>query len=340
MPFRRMFGAVPIAIVCLLTLVTSSPAAGPVATNGETVHVVGTHVPTPTAFAFAGSTVFAGSGPVETPFGRGNPGGLFVLANGTATRVPNTPPFVYGLAWLKGKLYVSTGPAIVAFGGWNGTTFSTSTTIYENSMEGFSGFNGLSFGPEGRLYTGLRLNEMYDHEKDPFWLSQAVVSMTAAGGNLRVVARGLRQPFQLTFPEGSAHPYVTVLSQDEGTAPRDEIVVAKNGQNYGFPTCIWTAGSTACKKFDKPLVFLPPHASPMGIGSIEKTLYIALYNGTSHSDGPEVVTMPTKGGKPKPFITGFRASVIALGTHEGSVYAGDQTGTIYKVAAQRARHRG
>jgi glucose/arabinose dehydrogenase len=337
MPQRRPYGAVLLAALAALTslaLVASSSAAGPplpTATNGNKVEVIGTGVPTPTAFAFTGSTVFAASGPDEA---KGGPGGLFTVAGGTATKVPNTPAVIFGLAWKSNTLYVSTGPTIVALSGWNGTTFSTSKTIYANKKKGFPGFNGLAFGPDGRLYAGLALNQKYDHSKDPFQPSQAVVSMTASGKKFEVVAEGLRQPFQLNFPQGSKFPYVTVLGQDKGKAPNDEIVVAEPGQNYGFPTCTWLSSeqkSGACKGFDEPAIYLPPHASPMGIGSIGKTLYVSLFGGTGK--GPEVVEMSEK-GQPQPFLTCFAAPVIALGVNKGSIYVGDLTGSIYKVAAK------
>ena len=322
------------ATVSSLALAASVGAAGPalpVAANGHPVSVLATGVPTPTAFAFADSTIFAGSGPAQPG---GGPGGLFVLAGGRATKLRNSPRFVFGLVWHSGSLYVSTGRTIVALRGWNGRSFAAQRTIYASRQHAFPGFNGLAFGPDGRLYAGLALNEdLYDHSKDPFALSQAVVSMTATGKDLRIVASGLRQPFQLRFPKGSPYPYVTVLGQDYGPDPNppDEIVVAKSGQNYGFPTCTWH-DPTVCTGFDQPLILLPAHASPMGISSIGATLYVALYTGIANS-GPEVVTIPVAGGAPTPLLTGFGAHLIALGIHAGIIYVGDVSGTIYRVAA-------
>jgi glucose/arabinose dehydrogenase len=323
------------AVASLAVVVASSGAAGPllpVAANGKAVEVVGTGVPTPTAFAFSGQTVFAGSGPNEES---GGPGGLFTVAEGKATKVPGSPPVVFGLA-MKGKtLFVSTGPSIVAMSGWNGTKFASTKTVYASKEKGFPGFNGLAFGPEGRLYAGLALNEKYDHAKDPFEPSQALVSMTAAGKGFKVVTEGLRQPFQLVFPQGSKYPWVTVLSQDKGKGktPDDEVIEAKPGQNYGFPTCTWPAPSAkVCKGFDEPAVLPPPHSSPMGIGAIGNTFYVSLFGGAA-GKGPEVVTMSKK-GQPFPFLSGFAAPTIALGINDGDVYVGDLTGTIYKVAAK------
>jgi hypothetical protein len=41
--------------------------------------------------------------------------------------------------------------------------------------------------------------------------------------------------------------------------------------------------------------------------------------------------MPPSGGTPTPFLSGFPAPVIALGTAGGKLYAGDQSGAIYRV---------
>jgi hypothetical protein len=317
--------------------VSASAANTPVAANGNPVTLVGTGVPTPTVFAWHGSTMFVGEGPE----GAGHTaGGLFTLAGGTATKVNDSPKWVFGLAWHGGRLYVSTGPTIEVMSGWNGTRFAAVRTIWSGPPQ-FYGFNGIAFGPDGRLYAGLGLNEdLYDHTKDPYRLSQAVVSMTAAGKGLRIVASGIRQPFQLVFPAGSRYPYVTDEAQDEGVLPPDEILVAKPGENYGFPTCTWL-DTTVCSGDTMPKILLPGHASPMGIAAVGHTLYVALFigigpPGTINPDidaiNPEVVTIPTAGGTPTPFLTGFGIQIIALGIHAGDLYVGTIDGSVYKVA--------
>jgi hypothetical protein len=67
----------------------------------------------------------------------------------------------------------------------------------------------------------------------------------------------------------------------------------------------------------------------MGLGYLNGTLYVALYGGLGK--GPVVVSMPPGGGAPTPFLSGFPAPVIALGTAGGSLYVGDQSGVIYRV---------
>lgn len=328
---RAGLAAIVAAAVVLPVMLAggASAAATPVASTGAAVQLVVSGVPTPTSFAWSDEKMFVGDGPAVPS---GDPGGLYAVAGGVATKVTGSPDFVYGLAWHYGALYVSTGPTIERMRGWNGTGFDHVTTIWKSKSARFAGFNGLAFGPDGRLYAGLALKEpAYDHAKDPYPLSQAVVSMTASGKDLRIIARGIRQPFQLTFPAGARWPFVSDLGQDAGTIPPDEIVVAKPGTNYGFPSCTWLVLS-ACKGFDHPRILLPAHASPMGIASAGKTLYVALYSGIGGNGfNPEVVTIPSTGGAPTPLLTGFGVQIIALGIHHDTLYVGNLNGQVYSV---------
>ena len=98
------------------------------------------------------------------------------------------------------------------------------------------------------------------------------------------------------------------------------------GTNTGFPNC---PAAATCSKYAKPFAKFPAHASPMGLGAIGNTLYVALFGGTGK--GPEVVSIPAAGGKHTPVLTGFVAPVVALSTHAGMVYVGDLTGAIYSL---------
>jgi hypothetical protein len=125
---------------------------------------------------------------------------------------------------------------------------------------------------------------------------------------------------------------VSVLSQEARPIPDDALILAKRGSDFGFPKCFAGVG-LGCKgkHYDKPFVTFPKHASPMGIQAVGQTLYLALFGGIGKS-GPEVVTLPAKrNAKPKPFLTGFAAPVVAVGVFNGSLYAGDLTGSVYQV---------
>ncbi len=336
---RRLALAAALAAAC--TLATSAPALAqggppplPTAANGATVERLAAGLASPTSFAFGDDgTVFAGVGPGERS---STPSGVFTVADGKATRVPGTPRVVFGLAWRNDRLFVSSGNRITSYRGWNGTRFTGSRVVRRANSQ-LPGFNGLAFGPNGRLYAGVTLADMrrYDAIRGPGRYANSVLSMRATGADLRIVARGLRQPFQMTFPEGATSPYVTDLAQDSTRrVPLDQIVVAKRGTDFGFPTCkLFTAN--ACPDADKPLVTLPRHSSPMGIGAIGQTLYVALFGGLER-EKPAVVSLPVAGGTPTPFITGFVAPIVALNTNAGYVYFGDLTGSLYRVAAPAA----
>jgi hypothetical protein len=323
-----------------LVLATGTAAAQapppPTAANGAAVSTVGHVDGTPTAIAFDSSTntVFVANGPNE---GTGKGGGITAFAPGATTgvQVPGVDGILFGLVGDgKGTFYASvfTGKSgsIVALSQWNGTSFGSVKTIF-NAAKTVGVVNGLGIGPDGRIYGGAALNVDVNKKgklskKIPYPDPFTVFSINPDGSGFKVVSRGLRQPFQMTFPQGSTSPYVTVLSQDKGKIPPDAIVVAKQGTNFGFPGCFLKVG-IACKgkTFGKALVSFPVHTSPMGIGSLGDTLYVALFGKM------EVDTIPVAGGKPTPFLTKFAAPVVATNVLEGSLYSGDLTGTIYKV---------
>lgn len=315
------------------------PPAQPQAVNGHTVTTPAHGVATPTSFAFdsARGIVFVGAfGNPET----GKGGGVLALhGDGTSAQIPSVPSGVAGTVFREGTLYVSVngpkGGRIMAFKGWDGTRFASSGTIFRAART-VGNINGIAWGPDGRLYGGAGLVEDIRSngtvKKSTFPHPYTVFSIRPDGSHFRVLARGVRQPWQMTFVGRSANPYVSVLSQETGKIPPDAIVRARTGQDYGFPKCFAHVG-IACRgtHLAQPLITLPRHASPMGIQAVGHTLYVALFGGIGKS-GPEVVTIPAKhGGKPKPLITGFPAPVVAVGVSAGVLYAGDLTGAIYRV---------
>jgi glucose/arabinose dehydrogenase len=338
-----------LAVAGAVVLGSSAATAGaqgpppPTAANGQPVSTIATGVPTPTSFALdpATGTLFVGAfGDEKTGAG----GGVYALApNATsATLVPGIPSGIAGVVFHSGTLYVSTlsqtGGSILALSQWNGTAFATTKTVLSptDAFKTVGAINGLAWGPDGRLYGGAALNVDVNKrgvaKKSPYPFPYTVFSIAPTGGKLKIVSRGLRQPWQLTFPGNATSPYVTVLSQDKGRIPRDAIVVAKPGSDFGFPGCFLGVGMTCKgKSFAKPLVSLPIHSSPQGIGSTADTLYVALFGGLQPKT-PIVASIPVAGGTPTPFLTGFVAPVVATNVFGGFVYAGDLTGSIYKVA--------
>lgn len=332
----KAFGIALVAAVALASAAVAAqgPPPPPKAVNGHPVAVVARGVPTPTAFAFAGKQVFvAGFGDEEHPDKR--PGGVYVLKAGKAVKVPGSPPHVFGLAYKAGTLYLSapslrSGGKILAWSGWNGTRFAKSRVV-ATGPKGFTSFNGLAVGPDGKIYAGVSLGDTkaLDSHKGTSSYANDVVTVDPASGSIKVVATGIRQPWQIAFVPGHSGPLVSDLGQENlgKKRPPDYVLEIKQGADYGFPSC--PAQPKSCSKYAKPFAQFPAHSSPMGLGALSGKLYIALFSGTGK--GPEIVSMPAAGGKFAPFQVGFVAPVVALGIHGGKVYTGDLTGSIYSV---------
>jgi glucose/arabinose dehydrogenase len=329
---RRQVGVAAVGIVASLIGGSASAATEgpppPTATSGAAVEVVGSGVPTPTAFAFGAGRVFvSGFGGEDGK----TPGGVYVLRGGKAVRVPGLAGSA-GLAWKNGTLYTTVAPRglkLVAWSGWNGSTFTKRRVVW-SAPKRFSGLNGLAIGWDGRIYAGVGLSDDGDTRKSDRPYAQSVISMRVDGTDVKTVATGLRQPWQLVFVKGVQRPYVTVLGQENlgKRQPPDYVILARDGEDYGFPACNWSKPA-ACASFAKPVAFFPAHSSPTGIAANGSTLYVALFNGAGR--GPAVIRLPARGRTSRPVLTGFAAPVVAVGVSGGYLYAGDLTGSISRV---------
>lgn len=312
-----------LAAAIVLTAAGAADTAPPLphATGHRTVTVVARGVPTPTDFAlFAGRLFVAGYGDEHN---EDAVGGVYILADGKAIRVPGSPKHVFGLAAAKNTLYLSTSEALLAWSGWNGTRFQKTRVVRTQFPVG--NFRGPAVGPDGLIYVGA---DTFLPPPTPN-SSSSFVSVDPATGSTNVIATGMRQPWQPLFLPGHALPLVSDLNQDDlgPKRPRDYLLAIERGANYGFPAC--PATPRTCANYTQPLVQFPAHASPMGLGYLNGKVYVALYGGLGK--GSVVVSMPPNGGKPTPFLSRFPTPVIALGTAGGNLYTGDQSGAIYRV---------
>jgi glucose/arabinose dehydrogenase len=327
-----LIAVLALAVVAASAGSAAGPPPPPKAAGGQAVTVLARGVPTATSFAFGQGQVFVSAfGDEQNPKIKG---GVFTIKDGQAVRIPGSPPVAWGLAFTKGTLYVSTGfgpsARIVAWSGWNGTRF-TKQRLVARGPKGFSGFNGIALGPDGRLYAGVSLGDAkpadYQHGKGPY--ANSFLRIDPNSGQIELLATGMRQPWQPLFVPGLPGPLVSDLGQENlgKKRPVDRLLVIQPGLDFGFPDC--PAKPATCSQYAKPFAVFPAHSSPVGLGYVGKRLYIALFSGTGK--GPLVVSMPTRGGAYKPFLTGFVAPVVAVGAHAGQLYVGDLTGAIYRV---------
>lgn len=318
----------------------STPAL-PTATNGKQVQLVAGGLHVPTSFAFGAGKVFVG----DEPGGPGQ-GGVYTVGGGKATLVPGSPPFVSGLVWHAGTLYVAgnyiklvngapvlTKATLSAWSGWSGNKFSHQRVIWK-APKGFPGFNGLGFAG-GRLYAGVDLGLTNDHgpatKKTPYLYD--ILSFDAGGKHLKVFATGMRQPWQLAFPAGSSSPFVTDFGQDKGVKNAPDLLLrVREGDNYGFPQCSWNAAKL-CKGFTKPFRRFLPHTDVGGIAIVGRRIYLSEFGFAAPLRPAQIVSLPLKGGQVTPLVTGFPSGdgVIGVGASRGWIYFGDTDGSVYRV---------
>lgn len=341
---RRIIGCLGAIGAGLAVLSVGAGAAGPpppTSTNGKTVSTVASGLMTPTSFAFGGGAVFEGDGGSQSSSGPPN-GAVYLLANGTATKLADSPQFVGGLAWHAGALFISCGVLtasgaqfeIQKWSGWNGTAFSSHSVVWKAPKK-LDGLNGIGFGANGRLYVGVDVGLTNNNDHGPASLTPDlydILSMTSAGKHVQVFASGMRQPWQMAFTKGSNSPYVTDFGQDKGVKnPPDFLLHVKAGQDYGFPKCSHAKGSP-CAGYAKPFKMFSPHTDVGGIAISGGRIYLTEF-GFAKPNPPLVVSLPLSGkGKPKILLKGFVAPVIGLAVNGGDLYVGSLTGTVYKVA--------
>jgi glucose/arabinose dehydrogenase len=342
----RLARMVSASLAALVVCCAVAQAAGssPTSTNGNKVQLVASGLKTPTSFAFGDGAVFEGDGGNSMSLPNG---GLYLLKGSKATKITTPLAFVGGLQFHDGTLYISgaaiaaTGPSfqILAYSGWNGTTFTSQKTIY-TAPAGFQGFNGLAFGANGRLYVGVDTGLLNNNDHGPASTSPYlydILSMDADGSDVKVFATGIRQPWQLAFPAGSNSPFVSDFGQDAAAKkPPDFLLRVKAGQNYGFPKCNWTS-KAKCRGDAKPLKMFSPHSDVGGVVIFHGRLYLSEFGYDPKQHPPAVVSLPLSAkGTPKTIVKHFGAgdSVIGLGENGGYLYIGVVTktqGLVYRL---------
>ena len=176
-----------------------------------------------------------------------------------------------GLAWRARTLFVSAQGALYGLRVVDGRARERWTVVrglpYELHQQ-----NNVVVGRDGRLYigSGSTCNACAEADRR----SAAILSVRPDGGDLRVVASGLRNPFGLAVHPGSGRLFASVNGRDDlGSArapePAEMVVRVRRGAWYGWPQC-WPSMKLRkmvgrCRGVTPPLAYLEPHSSADGI---------------------------------------------------------------------------
>jgi glucose/arabinose dehydrogenase len=248
-----------------------------------------------------------------------------------------------GLAWRGRSLYVSEQGRLVRYT-LQASTLTGRKILVRGLPFGLHQQDNVVVGPDDRLYLGSGSTCDACKERNP--RSATVLSMKLDGSDVRVVARGLRNPFGLAFRPGTDKLYASVNGQDElGTKSRPEpaemVVLIKQGAFYGWPRC-WPsyakkARAGRCRGVTAPVAYLEPHSSADGVAFWRGDLFVALWGQyLSDRHGRKLVRVKVGTGKASTFARGFDHPLALVVDKTGALLVADWgRGLIYRIQSGR-----
>lgn len=178
-----------------------------------------------------------------------------------------------GMAWVGQKLYVSTRTQVSLFADADGDGRGERERVIVDDLPGRGMHHaaGIVLGPDQRLYLGMgtRTNAESDGEVE---YNGTILSFALDGSDLRVFARGFRNPFDLAFaPDGALFATDNAADPPAIEAAVEELNHVVSGAHYGHPFVLGdqVAPGQAARAAElaplAPVVKLPPHTSANGI---------------------------------------------------------------------------
>ena len=254
----------------------------------------------------------------------------------TVARGLRTP---LGLAWRGRELYVSEQGRLGRYT-LAGGKLTARKILIRGLPFGLHQQDNVVVGPDDRLYLGSGSTCDACRERNP--RSATILSLKPDGSDVRVVARGLRNPFGLAFQPGTNKLYASVNGQDKlGTKRRPEpaemVVLVKQGAFFGWPRCWPSYAKKAlagrCRGVTRPVAYLEPHSSADGLAFWRGSLFVALWGQyLSDRHGRRLVRVDVRTGKASTFARGFDHPLALVVDKGGSLLVADWgTGVIYRI---------
>jgi glucose/arabinose dehydrogenase len=250
-----------------------------------------------------------------------------------------------GMAWRGRTLYVSEQGRLSRFA-LRGSALGGRRAVVRGLPFGEHQQDNVMLGPDDRLYLGSGSTCDVCREQDS--RSATVLSLKPDGSDLKIVARGLRNPFGLAFRPGTDRLYASVNGRDKlGTATRPEpaesVVLVREGAFYGWPSC-WPSYQKRvlagrCRGVTPPVAYLEPHSSADGIAFWRGDLFVALwgqYLSSRHGRKLVRIELPKDGRATRvsTFARGFDHPLALVVDPQGGLLVADWgRGVIYRISA-------
>ncbi|HET8651970.1 MAG TPA: PQQ-dependent sugar dehydrogenase [Gaiellaceae bacterium] len=238
-----------------------------------------------------------------------------------------------GLTWDAGALFVSAQGALWRVSGGQRTAILRNLPYGRHQQDNV-------IVHRGRLYLGS--GSTCDVCAERSRLSAAILSVRPNGDGLRVVARGLRNPYGLAADPVTGRLYASVNGRDDlgDREPAEAVVEVRQGGDFGWPGC-WPSHRTkrlrgSCRGVTPPVAYLEPHSAAGGMAFWNGALYVAewgQYDSTKH--GRKVTRVLLRAGGPgrvTAFATGLSHPLaLAVDEHGGLLVADHGRGVVYRI---------
>ncbi len=239
-----------------------------------------------------------------------------------------------GLTWHEGALVVSAQGTLWRVRGGQRAPILRNLPFGRHQQD-----NVVSF--RGRLYLGS--GSTCDVCAERSRLSAAVLSVGLDGRGLRVVARGLRNPYGLVVDPKTKRLYASVNERDElgDREPAETVVEVRSGRHFGWPRC-WASHRRKrlvgrCRGVTPPVAYLEPHSAPGGMAFWRGALYVAEWGEyLKRTHGRKVTRVLLREGRRaavSTFATGFAHPLAVVADGRGALLVADHgRGVIYRIS--------
>ncbi len=242
-----------------------------------------------------------------------------------------------GLAWHRGVLFVSAQGSL-----WR-VNRGQRRAILANLPYGRHQQDNVVVR-RGRLYLGS--GSTCDVCTERSRLSAAILSVNPDGSGLRVLARGLRNPYGLAVEPRSGRLYASVNERDElgDSEPAETIVEVRQGRDFGWPRC-WPSHRLkrlrgSCRGVTPPVAYLEPHSAPGGMAFWNGALYVAEWGEyLERNHGRKLTRVTLRSGRRaavSTFASGFVHPLAVAVDPRGALLVADHgRGVVYRIRPSR-----
>jgi putative membrane-bound dehydrogenase-like protein len=265
-----------------------------------------------------------------------------------------------GLLWSEAGLFVTEIDRVSRLTDTDGDGRADQKHVIVNGFPGeiyaFHQSNGLTLGPDGRLYLGVGATSDHRPETHP-WAAR-ILSLKPDGSDLRVYATGLRNPYTIvpapgggffTVDNGSSGCIDTPTQIDDCTNRIDvpeEINYVTEGRDYGFPNYFGIPPQNSGT--EPPVVTFPDHSAPTGLILYQGAalpqkyigqLFVALWSrGEIHTVRVYRIDERHFAGSSRLFASGLAGPSAMHEAPDGSIYLASFTGnTLYTIGRGHVR---